>query len=78
MSKFKDKHHISEQADGSTEQNLDGVGRVEERIETKINEDDGIIEDHISYVPMQASRYFWGNSDNPRLSKNWEKIDWSK
>lgn len=74
---FDDDYHISEQGDGSKEQNMDGIGRVEERIETKINEDDGVIEDHISYIPMQASRYFFGNSDNLRFRKNYENIDWN-
>ena len=75
---FEDKHHISEQADGTTEQTLGGLGRVEETLETKVSEVDGVLEDHITYKQCVTSRYFFGNSGNKRFQENYDAIDFTK
>ena len=75
---FQDEHHISEQLDGTSEQDMGDLGRCEEEIETKINEDDGVLEDHITYKQCTASRYFFGNSGNKRFVDKFDDIDWNK
>jgi len=86
---FKDKHkgediHISEKACGSYEQRLPELGveseghRVEEVLEQKIDEEDGVITDHISYNIMQASQWTFSAGGNRRYMRNYENIDWSE
>ena len=50
-----------------------GKKHFEETISSKINEDDGVEETHINYVPMIASPMFFGG-----VGKKHEEIDWTK
>lgn len=82
---FKDKEcHISEKACGSYEQKLPELGnkeegfRVEEVLEQKVDEEDGIITDHITYNVMQADQWVFSSGGNSRFARNFDNIDWSE